>query len=221
MLQCNMKSINVTVQKKYAEAARVFFFFPFTLEQAPSGPAHPNPVPMLPAVCGRPREEPATETALADVIARLSNLTAGLLRGPLMPSPLPLTALGHQANLFFYQIAAALAFQQMVRQAASIFGMGWPAAAGPYFPQQTWAAGLWPSPFQHPAWPFPATGPVWPLNLWGNAWPGVNEALAVWAKIWVPAMAQQHPPASSTLSAEPPFTATMSLPGCSWSVTLR
>jgi hypothetical protein len=200
----------------------VLIFFPFPLVQAGPGAVHPNSVPMLPVPSGRGREEATAETAWADAIAQAGYLAAGFLRGPLMSVPLPFAALSHQANLFFGQIAAALAFEQMVRQAASIFGMCWPAAGRPYFPQPIWAAGLWPwpSPFLPPAWPSPAVSPAWPVNPWSNAWPALSQALTVWAKMWEPVMAQGRP-ASSSLGTEPPFTATLSLPGCTWSVALR
>jgi hypothetical protein len=133
--------------------------------------------------------------------------------------PTSLTALGNQANLLFAQAAAALAFDRMMRQTASVSGISWPAG-GPYFPQQIWAAGFWPAPFQHPMWAFPAASPAWPANLWVNVWPALTEAFALWAKILEPATVQRSR-APSALDEKPPFSATLSLPGCTFSVTLR
>jgi hypothetical protein len=174
---------------------------------------------MLPAPGGRQQEGPAAGAAFADAIAQSGYIAAGLLRYTLISITSSLTALGNQANLLFAQTATALAFDRMTRQAAALSGMGWPAPA-PYFPQQIWAAWLWPAPIQPPLWWFsPAAIPAWPANLWGNAGPALTEAFTAWAKIWEPAMAPRSP-APGALGGRPPFTATLSLPGCSWSVTL-
>jgi hypothetical protein len=198
----------------------VFFLLPFPLEPASSGPAHHKALPLLPVPGGRRREGPAAETAFADAIAQAGYVAAGLLRCALISITSSLTALGNQANLLFAQATAALAFDRMMRQAAALPGMGWAAPAAPYFPQQIWAAWLWHAPFQPPMWSAPAAIPAWPANLWGNAWPAWTEAFTFWAKIWEPAMGQRNP-VSVALGGQPPFTATLSLPGCSWSVTLR
>jgi hypothetical protein len=195
----------------------VFFFFPFALEPASPGPVHYKPLPMLPAPSGWRREE-AAETAFADAMASAGYLAAGLLRHALISITSSLTALGNQANMLFSQVAAALAFDRLARQAASFSGISWPYF-GPYFPQPARAAGLWPAPFQYPAWYSPAAIPIWPVNLWANPWSALTEAFAVWANVWAPSVAQRRP-TSSALVEKPPFTATLSVPGFSWSVTL-
>jgi hypothetical protein len=197
----------------------VFFFLPFALEPASPGPMHHKPLPMLPAPKSWPREEPAAGFVFADAIAQAGYIAADLLRRALISITSSLTALGNQANLLFSQAAAALAFDRMMRLAAPFFGIRLPAF-GPFFPPQIWAAGLWPAPFQHPAWPSPAAVPAWPLNLWANTWPAMMQALTAWANIWEPAAAQ-HRPASSGLDGKLPFTATLSIPGFAWSVTLH
>jgi hypothetical protein len=158
------------------------------------------------------------ETACADTIAQAGNLAADLLRQALVAMTSSLTALGNQANLLFSQVAAALAFDRMARQAASFFGMRWPSF-GPYSPQHIWPAGLWATPFQNAAWYSPAAVPAWPAGLWTNPLSGLAEALAVWANIWAPAAPQRQPPPSA-LGGSKPFTTTLSMPGFSWSATL-
>jgi hypothetical protein len=191
----------------------VFFFFPFALVPASPSPAHRKPLPMLPVPSGH-----QAERAAAAAFEDAGDLAANLLRHVLISITSSLTALGNQANLLFAQLAVALAYDRMVRQAASFYGMGWPSS-GPYFPQQIWAAGLWPAPFQNPAWWSPAPIPAWPASLWANPWSAFPEALTAWANIWAPAMAQR-PAMSSAFGGKPPLTATVSVPGCSWSVTL-
>jgi hypothetical protein len=191
----------------------VLFFFPFVLEPASPGPAGHKPLPMLPASRG---QRPA-ETAVADMTAQAGNLAAGNLRQALIAMTSSLTALGNQANLFFSQVAAALAFDRMARQAASFFGMRWPSF-GPYLPQQFWGTGLWSMPFQNPPWYSPAPVPAWPASLWTNPFSGFAEALTVWANIWAPTASQRRLPSAS--GGVTPFTTRFSMPGFAWSATL-
>jgi hypothetical protein len=196
----------------------VFFFFPFALEPESPVPAHQKPLLTLPAPKTGRQSEAAAGTAFAEAIAQAGYFGADLLHQALISITSSLAALGNQANLFFSQITAALAFDRMARQTTSFAAMGWPAA-GPFFPPQIWAAGLWPAPLQLPLWSSPAAIPAWPANLCVHPWSALAEVFTVWANIWTPAMAPRRP-ASSALAWKPPFTTTLCMPGCTWTFTL-
>ena len=198
----------------------MFFFVPFATELASRGPVHHKPLPMLPVSRGGRQVERAGETAFEDATAQACQLAADLLRRVLISTTSTLAAFGNQANLLFAQIAAALAFDRMARQAASLSGLGW-SFFGPFFQQQSWAAAWpWSAPFQNPAWYSPAAIPPLPVNLWANPWSAFAEAFSAWANIWQPATAQRGPLAGAA-AERPPFTAMLSLPGWTWNVTLR
>src|SRR5215469_14984312 len=97
---------------------RVVFFFPFALVPASPSPAHQKPLPMLPVPSGH-----QAERAAAAAFEDTGDPAADFLRRVLIAITSSLTALGNQANLLFAQAAAALAYDRMMRQAASFSGM--------------------------------------------------------------------------------------------------
>ncbi len=199
----------------------MFYFFPFALEPAATAVSRRVPqykrLPLLPAPQSAPtRARP--ENGFASAVAEAGNLAVDLLKRALSSMASSMTALGNHANALFTQVAAALAYERMARDAASFFGMFWPGLAQPR--QQLGFAGPWIAPAPQPplfacfGLPGLQTNP-WPLNPWPNPWGALTESLDMWTSVWAPAKPPQR-----RSSHGAPSTATFALPGFSWSVTL-
>jgi hypothetical protein len=197
----------------------MFLFFPFALESstAPVSQRVPQykPLPFLPQPQSA-RAQVQPENGLASAVSSAGNLAVDLLKKALSSIASSMTALGNRANALFSQVAAALAFDRMARQAASLFEMFWPGFALPK-PQMGFA-GPWTAPaLQQPLFagfglPGFQASPT-PLNPWG----AVTEALDMWTNIWAPAKAPQR---RSTYGTAAPVTTTFAFPGFAWSLTL-
>jgi hypothetical protein len=199
----------------------MFYVFPFALEPAARAVSRRVPLykalPLLPAPqSARTRAQP--ENGFAGAVAGAGNLAVDLLKRALSSMASSMTALGNHANALFTQVAAALAYERMARDAASFFGMFWPGLAQPR--QQPSFAGSWIAPALQPplfacfGLPGPQANP-WPLNPWPNPWGTLTGPLDMWTSLWAPAKAPQR-----GRSRGAPVTATFALPGFSWSVTL-
>ncbi len=197
----------------------MFFFFPFVLEPAavPARPRVPRSkaLPLLP----RPqsaRAEVRPEFALAGAVSVAGSLAVDLLKRALTAIASSMTALGNRANALFAQVAGALAFERMAREAAPFFGMFWPGFARPK--PQSGFAGPWIAPAQEPpllaffGLPGLQANP-WPLNPWGM----FADAAGMWSSVWLPSTTPQR---RSPYGAPAPVTATFAMPGCSFSFTL-
>jgi hypothetical protein len=185
---------------------------------------------MLPAPRSFQRENGPGSTAFADAVSYTGNAGVDMIKQIIGAFTSSLTTLGSRTNVLFTQVAAALAFDRMMRQTASMFGMGF-AAFGMPQPQPPFAGGFWQAPAQ-PAMPFsPFSFFGLPLNPWMAAPPAAKpstpnpmsaftDMLSQWTNMWTSA-ASQSKPAPFASSSRPPHTTTISLPGCAVSVTIR
>ncbi|MGO9486657.1 MAG: hypothetical protein ACLPX9_19125 [Rhodomicrobium sp.] len=195
------------------------FFFPFVLEPV-AVPARPR-VPQSKALALLPQRQSARaevrpEFALAGAVSEAGSLAVDLLKRALTAIASSMTALGNRANALFAQVAGALAFERMAREAASFFGMFSPGFAQPK--RRLGFAGPWIAPAQEPpllasfGLPGLQANP-WPLNPWGM----FADALGMWSSVWLPATTPQR---RSLYGAPAPITTTFAVPGCSFSFTL-
>lgn len=207
-----------------------FLFFPFA-EKPAAKPAFQYTVrakslPMLP----RPRgENGAGATPFADTISYAGHSGADLIRQFIGAYTSSLTALGNHTHVLFSQAASALAFDRMLRQALSLYGMGF-AAFGTPSPQPGFA-GFWQAPVRQPTAPSsPFSFFAWPLNPWvapspkpsapaANPLSAFTDAFSLWTSFLTPAQSQSRTATSNASPGKPPYTAAVSLPGCTFSMT--
>jgi hypothetical protein len=199
----------------------VFFFFPFqenTAAMSALGKLFEyQPLPMLPAPRSQP-EQSSSSSAFGEAVSYAGDFGVDLLRQIIGSFASSLTAISSRAYFYFSQLVAALAFERTARQAASLWGMGWQALGMPA-PQTAFPGAFWQTPAAPPM-PFSSFAfPAWPLNPWLAATsPAFSEMLRLWTSFWMPA-APQNPLETSAPHDRRPFTATVSVPGCSWNVT--
>ena len=194
----------------------MFFLFPFVAEPAPALASQRAPryrlLPLLPqpqSACAQTRPE----SGLASAVSQAGSLAVNLLKRALSSMASSMTALGNRANALFSQVVAGLAYERMMRETVSLFGMFLPAFAQPKpgfgFP------GLWANPAGVPAMPasfgFPGFQP--PFNPWG----ALTETLDMWTSLWMPAAPSQR---RSPRGASAPVAATFAFPGFSWPFAL-
>jgi hypothetical protein len=196
----------------------MLFFLPFVAEPV-AKPASARmlqctQLPLLPA----PRSARAARQpdGLAGAIEEAGNAGADLLKRTLAAMTSSMTALGNHASALFGQVAAALAYQRMARQTASLFGMFWPGLA--HGAPRNGFAGAWTTPAPWP--PLAAcfglpgfdAGPLAPNPLDAFA-----QAIDMWAGFFAPASPQRR---NSYGAAPAPLNATFAFPGFSWTITL-
>ena len=121
-----------------------------------------------------------------------------------------MTALGNRSNAFFSQVVAGLAYERMMRETVSLFGMFFPAFAQPK-PGFGFAS-PWATPAGIPA--LPASFGLSGFQPLFNPWGALTETLDMWTSLWTPAAPSQrrNPPA--------PVKATFAFPGFSWTFAL-
>ncbi len=189
----------------------MFFIFPFLAEgQSPSasrGTSRSQTLPLLPA----PRRA-ASRPGEARRQPDFGDFAVGLLQQTISMFTSSLTALGNRANALFAQVAAALAFDRVARDAASFGQMAWFGFGAPQAPRPTIFGSPWLQQPQapHPYSPFMMQSFVNPFAA--NPWAAFSEGLNIWTNLWLPA-APQRRPNSSAGRAPSPFTATVSAPG--------
>jgi len=192
----------------------MFFFFPFAAEPADAFQRSPQykPLPLLPAPHNARPQVQSAEYSMGNAVSEAGNLAVELKKRALASITSSMTALGNRANALFTQVAATLAFERMARETASFFGMFWPGFAQPRL--QPGFAGAWIAPTAEPTLYAPFGVPGFAANPWaGNPWALFADAATKWTSFWMPAAAQRR----SSFLAPAPATATIALPGCSWS----
>ena len=194
----------------------MFFLFPFVAEPAPAPASKRAPqyrlLPLLPepqSACAQTRPE----SGLASAVSQAGSLAVDLLKRALSSMASSMTALGNRANALFSQVVAGLAYERMMRETVSLFGMFFPAFAQPKpgygFP------GPWTTPAGIPALPasFGLPGFQPPFNPWGT----LTETLDMWTSLWMPAAPSLH---RNTRGTPAPVDATFAFPGFSWTFAL-
>jgi hypothetical protein len=189
----------------------MFFFFPFLAEGKVSsdtrGSSRSNILPLLPApayTSAKPRDSRAKMD--------FGDFGAGLLRQTISAFTSSLTALGNRANALFAQVAAALAFDRVARDAAAFFNGAWFGFGSRPSRPDIFQSG-WRPQTQDPMSfsPFAMQG-LW--NPWAaNPWDAVNEGLKFWTNLWAPSPQQRNAHAFGGAKAANPYTATVSGPG--------
>jgi hypothetical protein len=194
----------------------MFFLFPFVAEPAPAPASSRAPqyrlLPLLPepnSACARTRPE----SGLASAVSQAGSLAVDLLKRALSSMASSMTALGNRANVLFSQVVAGLAYERMMRETVSLFGMFFPAFAQPKpgfgFPVP------WVAPARVPALPasFGLPGFQPPFNPWG----ALTETLDMWTSLWTTAAPWQR---RSPRGTSAPVSATFAFPGFSWTFAL-
>jgi hypothetical protein len=190
----------------------MFFFFPFGGMEAPfarNGSFGRTTLPLLPAP--RSAFDNGAHRGF-DVL----DFSIGLLHRSISSVTSSLTALGNSANALFAQVAAALAFDRVTRDAAAFInaafgGFGLPLARQPSF-GFPWA------PFAQNLPSFSPQSFMAPSAI--NPWAAVAESLDFWTKMWMPMMPQSNPWSGSAASS--PFATKASTPGAfTWAFSLK
>jgi hypothetical protein len=202
------------------EGWKVSFFFPFqenTAATAALGKLFEyQPLPMLPAPRSLPGQSSSGD-AFGEAVSYAGDFGVDLLRQIIGSFASSLTAISSRAYFYFSQLVAALAFERMARQAASLWGMGWQASGMPA-PQTAFSGAFWQMPAAPPIHFSAFAWPARPMNPWmAMPSPAFSEIVKLWTSFWMPA-APQNPFETSAPRDRPPFTATASVPGCSWNV---
>jgi hypothetical protein len=191
----------------------MFFLFPFVAEPAaaPASQHAPRymPLPLLP----EPQSARAPESGLASAVSQAGSLAVDLLKRALSSMASSMTALGNRANALFSQVVAGLAYERMMRETASLFGMFLPAFAQPK--PRLGFSGPWATPAGVPALPasfgLPGFQPLF------NPWGALTETLDMWTSLWMPAAPSQRRNPRGTPA---PVSATFAFPGFSWTFAL-
>ena len=169
----------------------MFFLFPFVAEPAAAPASQRAPrfwlLPLLPEPQSARAQTPP-ESGLASAVSQAGSLAVDLLKRALSSMASSMTALGNRANALFSQAVAWLAYERMMRETASLFGMFLPAYAQPK-PQFGFAA-PWATPARVPA--LPASFGLSGFQPLFNPWGALTETLEMWTSLWMPAAPSQR-----------------------------
>ena len=191
----------------------MFFLFPFVAEPAaaPASQSAPRykPLTLLPEPQSV-RAQTRPESGLTSAVSQAGSLAVDLLKRALSAMASSMTALGNRANALFSQAVAWLAYERMMRETASLFGMFFPALAQLQPQPRFGLSGPWATPAGVPALPasfgLPGFQPF-------NPWDALTETLDMWTSLCMPAAPSQRRNPRSTPA---PVTVTFAFPGFSW-----
>ena len=194
----------------------MFFLFPFVAEPAAAPASQHAPrfwlLPLLPEPQSA-HAQTRPESGLASAVSQAGSLAVDLLKRALSAMASSMTALGNRSNALFSQAVAWLAYERMMRETASLFGMFLPAFAQPK-PGFGFAS-PWATPAGVPA--LPASFGLSGFQPLSNPWGALTETLDMWTSLWMPAAPSQR---RNTRNTPAPVNATFAFPGFPWTFAL-